>query len=127
MASPTRARSCSGVGFASSDCLRRDQVLLLLVEIFRQRAQVGLSPAQAESIEGPIHSTCAGAGDLWAIVLAGGEGRRLLPPTRRLYGEERPKQYAALGGSTSLLRQTLERVALVARPADRSRDGQLAS
>ena len=45
-----------------------------------------------------------------------GEGRPLLPLTRRLYGEERPKQYAALGSSTSLLRQTLERVALVTCP-----------
>jgi mannose-1-phosphate guanylyltransferase len=65
---------------------------------------------------GHMPSTYSGAGDLWAIVLAGGEGRRLLPLTRRLYGEERPKQYAALGRSTSLLRQTLERVALVTRP-----------
>lgn len=44
---------------------------------------------------------------LWAIVLAGGEGVRLRPLTRRLYAEERPKQYAILTGSRSLLRQTL--------------------
>ena len=49
-------------------------------------------------------------GHLWAIVLAGGEGVRLRPLTRELYGEPRPKQYAALTGSASLLRQTLDRV-----------------
>ena len=51
-------------------------------------------------------------GELWAIVLAGGKGTRLRALTRHLYGEERPKQYAALVGSRSLLRQTLDRVSL---------------
>jgi len=46
----------------------------------------------------------------WAVVLAGGEGRRLKPLVRRLFGEDRPKQYVPLLGSTSLLRQTLDRV-----------------
>jgi mannose-1-phosphate guanylyltransferase len=55
-------------------------------------------------------------GDLWAIVLAGGEGVRLRSRTRELYGEERPKQYAVLTGSESLLRQTLDRVGLVIPP-----------
>jgi mannose-1-phosphate guanylyltransferase len=54
--------------------------------------------------------------DLWAVVLAGGEGVRLRSLTRKLYGEERPKQYAVLTGSKSLLRQTLERVALLVPP-----------
>ncbi len=57
------------------------------------------------------------AGQLWAIVLAGGEGVRLRPLTRRVSGDERPKQYAALIGSRSLLRQTLDRVALRIAPA----------
>lgn len=51
-------------------------------------------------------------GQLWAIVLAGGEGMRLRPLIRRVCGDERPKQYAALVDSRSLLRQTLDRVAL---------------
>ena len=46
----------------------------------------------------------------WAVVLAGGKGVRLSGLTRHVYGKERPKQYAALAGSKSLLRQTLERV-----------------
>lgn len=58
-------------------------------------------------------------GKLWAMVLAGGNGVRLQPLTRRLYGEDRPKQYAALVGSRSLLRQTLDRVGLLI-PTDRT-------
>jgi mannose-1-phosphate guanylyltransferase len=48
----------------------------------------------------------------WAVVLAGGKGLRLSGLTRHVYGEDRPKQYAALAGSKSLLRQTLERVSV---------------
>jgi mannose-1-phosphate guanylyltransferase len=57
-----------------------------------------------------------GAGHVWAVVLAGGEGTRLRPLTRLIYGMERPKQYAALLGSRSLLRQTLDRVRLAISP-----------
>src|SRR5215813_15368248 len=55
----------------------------------------------------------------WAVVLAGGEGCRLRPLVRRLFGEERPKQYTPLLGSTSLLRQTLDRVGRLI-PAERT-------
>lgn len=51
-------------------------------------------------------------GQLWAVVLAGGEGVRLRPLIRRLYGEDRPKQFAAIFGSRSLLHQALDRVRL---------------
>jgi hypothetical protein len=33
--------------------------------------------------------------NVWAVVLAGGEGVRLRPLVRRLLGEERPKQYVS--------------------------------
>src|SRR5262245_34480089 len=46
---------------------------------------------------------------MWSVVLAGGTGTRLRGLTRYLYGEERPKQYAALIDGKSLLRQTLDR------------------
>jgi mannose-1-phosphate guanylyltransferase len=49
------------------------------------------------------------SGELWAVVLAGGEGIRLRPLTRLICGDERPKQYVALTGSRSLLQQTLDR------------------
>lgn len=45
-------------------------------------------------------------------MLAGGEGTRLRPLVRRVWGEDRPKQYVPLLGPRSLLRQTLDRVAL---------------
>lgn len=48
----------------------------------------------------------------WAVVLSGGEGVRLRPLVRRALGEDRPKQYVKLLGPRSLLRQTLDRVAL---------------
>lgn len=48
----------------------------------------------------------------WGVVLSGGEGVRLRPLVRRAIGDERPKQYAKLLGPRSLLRQTLDRIAL---------------
>src|SRR5262245_36092910 len=50
------------------------------------------------------------ASRMWAVVLAGGEGCRLKPLVRRLFGDDRPKQYVPLLGPTSLLRATLDRV-----------------
>jgi mannose-1-phosphate guanylyltransferase len=49
-------------------------------------------------------------GHVWAVVLAGGQGIRLRELTRHVYGDDRPKQYAVLTGSKSLLRETLDRV-----------------
>ena len=72
--------------------------------------ELGLALDEPLDAAAPRH---AEEGHLWAIVLAGGEGRRLAPLIRRFYGDERPKQYAALIGSHSLLRQTLDRVALL--------------
>jgi mannose-1-phosphate guanylyltransferase len=52
----------------------------------------------------------------WAVLLAGGDGKRLLPLTRRLCGEERPKQFAPLLGGRSLLTLTKERLAPLIAP-----------
>ncbi len=59
------------------------------------------------------------ASRIWAVVLAGGEGCRLRPLVRRLFGEDRPKQYVPFLGATSLLRQTLDRVGRLI-PAERT-------
>src|SRR5438128_12197666 len=63
-----------------------------------------------------LESSRGTPGRLWAVVLAGGEGIRLQPLIRRLYGENRPKQFATLVGGRSLLRQTLDRVRLAVAP-----------
>jgi mannose-1-phosphate guanylyltransferase len=55
-------------------------------------------------------------GSLWAAVLAGGEGIRLRPLVRQVCGDERPKQFAPLLGTRTLLRQTLDRVGLLIPP-----------
>lgn len=52
----------------------------------------------------------------WAVVLAGGDGRRLLPLTRRLSGDERPKQFCRVLRDETLLDQTLDRVARIINP-----------
>jgi mannose-1-phosphate guanylyltransferase len=56
---------------------------------------------------------------VWGVILAGGEGVRLQPLTRYLYGDERPKQYARLLGPRSMLRQTVDRLTL-AIPVERA-------
>jgi mannose-1-phosphate guanylyltransferase len=61
---------------------------------------------------GGIERTAPSQGQLWGIVLAGGEGVRLRPLAQRVCGDDRPKQYVPLFGDRTLLRQTLDRVAL---------------
>jgi mannose-1-phosphate guanylyltransferase len=48
----------------------------------------------------------------WSVVMAGGEGNRLQALVERVCGDSRPKQFAPLMGSRSLLQQTLSRVRL---------------
>ena len=68
-----------------------------------QRMQIGWAPRGA-------------ACSHWAVILAGGDGKRLLPLTRKLSGDDRPKQFCRLLGTQTLLEQTLRRVGRVVDP-----------
>jgi mannose-1-phosphate guanylyltransferase len=52
----------------------------------------------------------------WSLVLAGGDGRRLRPLTRRISGDERPKQFCKVLGQETLVEQTLRRAAMLVAP-----------
>jgi mannose-1-phosphate guanylyltransferase len=51
-----------------------------------------------------------------AVVLAGGDGRRLEPFVRRLRGDALPKQYVSLYGTQSLLERTFTRIERLVPP-----------
>ena len=57
--------------------------------------------------------------EVWALVLAGGDGTRLQALTRRITGIPMPKQYCRILGNRSLLETTLDRIAPVV-PARRT-------
>lgn len=54
-------------------------------------------------------------GNIHAVILAGGRGERFWPQSRH----DRPKQLLALTGSSTMLQETLDRVAPLAKPAHR--------
>jgi mannose-1-phosphate guanylyltransferase len=56
------------------------------------------------------------SGNLWAVVLAAGQGTRMAPVTRLLCGRQLPKQYVALVSERTLLQETLDRIATLIPP-----------
>ncbi len=48
----------------------------------------------------------------WAVILAGGDGTRLKSLTRKIAGDERPKQFCSVLGDATLLEETQRRAAL---------------
>jgi hypothetical protein len=52
----------------------------------------------------------------WSVVLAAGDGKRLLSLSRILSGDERPKPFCAIIGKTTLLEQTLDRASRFISP-----------
>jgi len=52
----------------------------------------------------------------WGVILAGGDGKRLLPLTRRIAGDNRPKQFCAILDGETLLAQTRCRVRRMVQP-----------
>ena len=61
----------------------------------------------------------AGQAQRWGLILAGGDGARLLPLTRLISGDDRPKQFCPLMGGETLLAQTQHRVGLTI-PSDQT-------
>src|SRR5688572_12510291 len=57
--------------------------------------------------------------DRWAVILAGGDGSRLLPLTRKIVGDDRPKQFCPIINGNTLLDETRRRVAL-ALPSEKT-------
>lgn len=52
----------------------------------------------------------------WGLILAGGNEKRLLPLTRRVARDERPKKFCSTLGDETLLRQTRRRVSRLVQP-----------
>lgn len=48
----------------------------------------------------------------WAVILAGGDGTRLKCLTRKIAGDDRPKQFCSVLGNRTLLEETQRRTAL---------------
>lgn len=58
-------------------------------------------------------------GDLWSVILAGGEGERLKPMVQRWLGRHKPKQYCTFIGTRSMLEHTLDRADQISEPAQK--------
>ncbi|MDT7043989.1 sugar phosphate nucleotidyltransferase [Candidatus Nitronereus thalassa] len=55
-------------------------------------------------------------GQVWSIILAGGEGKRLTPMVQQWLGQALPKQYCAFVGTRTMFQHTLDRAQQVSFP-----------
>lgn len=62
------------------------------------------------------HRLAGSCSELWAVVLAGGQGTRLRGFLREVLGQEHPKQFCRIVGSRSMLRHAWDRAARVVEP-----------
>lgn len=53
---------------------------------------------------------------VWGIILAGGEGKRLQSFIHSQYGTDAPKQYCTFTGARSMLRHTIDRAEMLIKP-----------
>lgn len=60
----------------------------------------------------PRHALRTSERNEWAVILAGGDGTRLKSLTRKIAGDERPKQFCSVLGGVTLLEETQRRAAL---------------
>ena len=67
-----------------------------------QQSSPGLSAFTSNSLNSQMT-------DRWAVILAGGEGKRLRTLTQLIAGDERPTQFCAVLGEETLLDQTRSR------------------
>ncbi len=74
-----------------------------------------MSAACTERLKTTEHQPSS-TSDRWGVILAGGRGRRLLPLTRMIAGDDRPKQFCTIVGPGTLLDQTRERIRNLIRP-----------
>jgi mannose-1-phosphate guanylyltransferase len=87
----------------------------MLTMAFLENEQQGLSGKSCRSTK----AGKSDRGDWWGVLLAGGDGTRLRSLTRRIAGDDRPKQFCTILGRETLLDQTCRRAAQII-PSDRT-------
>jgi mannose-1-phosphate guanylyltransferase len=86
--------------------------MALLTDNNSQGFNEALTMIQQSNREEASHKKTGHAEHEWAVILAGGDGTRLKSLTRKIAGDERPKQFCSVLGGATLLEETQRRAAL---------------